>query len=163
MARPAAVAADGNLKVVWVTTLTTTAPTTTQLNAGTDLSYYLTADGLSPSVNQATVTDDRLADAQTFEIPGRYQFSLGDLRYVYNPTSSPDNAAAVALTVGAIGYFVIRFGLASATAWASAQKVDIWPATLGAPVKLPPTANSVLHMQQKAFVTNSVLTDVAVA
>lgn len=163
MARPAAVAADGNIKVAWCTTVTTTAPTTTQLNAGTDLSFYLTPDGLKPAVDQQEVADDRLADAQTFQIPGRYKYTLDKLRYVFNPTSSPDNAAAVALTNGAVGYLVVRFGIASATAWTASQKVDIWPLTIGAPVKLPPEANSVLHIEQQVFVTNTVITDVAVA
>ena len=163
MARPAAVAADGNIKVFWVTTLTLGAPTVAQLNAGTDISYYLSADGFSPSINEAIITDDRLADIQTFENKGRFQYSVGDLKYVYNPNSSPDNAAYTALVNGTIGYLVLRFGLPSATAWATAQKVDIWPVILGTQLKQPPAQNSVLHVQQKAFVNNQVTLDVAVA
>ena len=96
MARPAAVAADGNIRVAWCTTLTTGAPTAAQCTGGTDLSYYLTPDGLTPSVDQQQITDDRLADVQTFEAPGRAKLSLNELKFVINPTSAPDNAALTA-------------------------------------------------------------------
>jgi hypothetical protein len=163
MARPAAVAADGNIRVAFCTTLTTSAPTAVQCTAGTDLSFYLTPDGLTPGVDQQEITDDRLADTQTFEQPGRFKYTLNELKYVINPTSAPDNAAAVALTNGATGYLVVRFGIAAATAFAAAQKVDVWPITAGAPVKLPPEANSVLHVKQKVFVTNTATFDIALA
>lgn len=163
MARPVAVAADGNIRVAWCTTLTTSAPTAVQCTAGTDLSFYLTPDGLQPGVDQQEVTDDRLADAQTFEIPGRYKFTLGSLRYVFNPTSTPDNAAYTALAINSAGFIVVRWGLPAATAFAASQKIDIWPATVGAQVKQPPEANSVLHATQRIFVTNTVVQDIALA
>jgi hypothetical protein len=87
MPRPLAVAADGNVRVYWVATLTLTGPTVAQLNAGTDLSYYLTPDGFNPSADEQEITDDRLADTQTYENRGRHRFSLGQLRYVTNPAS----------------------------------------------------------------------------
>jgi hypothetical protein len=159
MARPAAVAADGNIRVAWCTTLTTTAPTAAQCTAGTDLSYYLTPDGLTPSLDQQQITDERLADVQTFEAPGRYTRSLNELKYVINPASAPDNAAAVALTNGAVGYLVVRFGVAAGTAFAASQKIDIWPLTIGITTKQPPEANSVLKAVTKVFVTNTVIDD----
>jgi hypothetical protein len=43
MVLPAAVVADGNLKVMWLTALAVpSAPTVAELNAGVDLSCYLT-------------------------------------------------------------------------------------------------------------------------
>lgn len=161
MARPASMPADGMIRVAFAATLTASAPAATALTAGTDLTYYLTADGFSPSVDQATVTDDRLGDAQTFEVPGRYSFKLDKIRYTYN-TVSGDDAARIALVAGTTGFIAVRWGIAAGTAWTAAQKVDVWPVTLGQPVKLPPTANSVLHIEQAVFVTNTVVTDVAV-
>jgi hypothetical protein len=49
------------------------------------------------------------------------------------------------------------------TAWAAAQLVDIYPVRLGAQVTQPPEANSVLHITQRAFVTNAIVQRVAVA
>lgn len=163
MARPAAVAADGNIRVAFCTTLTTSAPTAAQCTSGTDLSFYLTPDGLTPSLDQQQISDDRLADTQTFEAPGRYTLSLGELKFVINPTSAPDNAAITALTNGATGFLVIRYGISANTAFAAAQKVDFWPITVGITLKQPPEANSVLKAVTKVFVTNSVVQDIALA
>lgn len=161
--RPVAVAADGNIKVVWCTSVTATAPTTTQLNAGVDLSFYLSADGFTTSVSEQTITDDRLADVQTFENKGRTQYSIDNLRYVYNLTSAPDNAAYNALTPNVQGFLVVRFQIPPATAWAAGQKVDVWPVILGEQQKEPPAANSVLHVVQKPFVIGQVIKDAVVA
>lgn len=163
VARPAAVAADGNIKVAFAATVTPTAPAAAQLTAGTDMSFYLTAAGLKPNVDQQEIVDDRLADAQTFQAPGRYKYDLGEIEYVFNPASAPDNAAQVALPRGTTGYLVVRFGLPVDTAWAAAQKVDVWPVTFGAPMKQPPEANTVLKIKQRVFTTGAVQLDVAVA
>lgn len=161
MARPAAVAADGNIRIAFATTLTTSAPTAAQCTGGTDLSYYLTAAGFTPNVDQATITDDRLADTQTFEAPGRKTYSLNELQYVFNIPSAGDDAARIALVEGTAGFLVVRWNIASATAFAAAQKIDFWPITVGAPVKMPPEANSVSRIKQKVFVTNSAVFDIA--
>jgi hypothetical protein len=161
MARPAAVAADGNIRVAWATTLTTGAPTAAQCTSGVDLSYYLTPDGLTPQLDQQQITDERLADVQTFEAPGRYKLSLNELKFVINPGSPSDDAATTALTVGATGYLVVRFGLPAGTAFAAAQKIDFWPLTIGITLKQPPEANSVLKAVTKVFVTNSVVQNIA--
>lgn len=163
MARPTAIAADGNIRAVFATTLTTSAPTTSQLNAATDISFYLTPDGLTPSVDEQEITDDRLADTATFENKGRVKYSLGSLKYVINPASPSNNIAYTSLAPNTAGFIVIRWGVANATAWASSQIVDIWTVLLGSQIKLPPEANSVLHCQQKVFTTNTTSFDVAVA
>lgn len=163
MARPAAVAADGNIRVAFCTTLTTSAPTAAQCTGGTDLSYYLVPDGLKPGLDQQLITDDRLADTQTFEAPGRFKLTLDELKFVINPTSAPDNAALTTLTNGATGFLVVRWGIAAGTAFAAAQKIDFWPITVGITLKQPPEANSVLKAVTKVFVTNTVGQDVALA
>lgn len=161
MARPAAVAADGQIRVAWCTTLTTGAPTAAQCTSGVDLSYYLTPDGLKPSIDQQQITDDRLADTQTFEAPGRFKFSLDELKFVINPASAPDNAALTAMTPGATGFLVVRWGIAAASAFAAAQKIDFWPLTIGYTLKQPPESNTVLKAVTKVFVTNSVGQDIS--
>jgi len=163
MARPAAVAADGNIRVAFCTTLTTSAPTAAQCTAGTDLSFYLVPDGLKPGLDQQQITDDRLADVQTFEAPGRYRLSLDELKFVINPTSAPDNAALVALVAGTNGFIVVRWGISANTAFAAAQKIDFWPITVGITLKQPPEANTVLKAVTKIFVTNTIGQDVALA
>lgn len=163
MPRPAAVAADGNIRVAFCATLTPGAPTAAQLNAGIDLSYYLTPDGLKPAYDEAEITDDRLADTQTFQNRGRVKKTLDKLRYVNNPTSAPDNLAYSGMPPGTVGYLCVRYGVAAATVFAAGQKVDVWPITVGERLKEPPEANSVLHVSQSAFVTNTVGEDITVA
>lgn len=163
MSRPAAVAADGNIRAAWCTTLTPGAPTAAQLNAGTDLSFYLTPDGLTPNFDEQVITDDRMADTQTFEQPGRVKKSLETLRYVFNPTSPADNLAYSNMPRRTAGYLVLRYGVDANTNFAAGQKVDVWPVTVGERMKEPGEANSVLRVRQRVFVTNTVGEDVTVA
>jgi hypothetical protein len=152
--RPEACPADGFVRVFWVSSaLTLTAPTTTQLNAGLELSYYLTVDGWQPTADEQEVTDDRLGDAITYENRGRSRFTLGSIRYVTYPGDADNDEAALALTEDATGWFVERRGLDADTAWAAAQLVTIIPARLGAQVDQAPEANSVLHITQRVYVT----------
>lgn len=163
MPRPAAVAADGNIRAAFCTTLTPGAPTATQLNNGVDLSYYLTPDGLTPNFDEQEITDDRMADTQTFQQRGRVKKTLETLRYVFNPNSAPDNLAYSSMPKGTNGYVVLRYGISADTAFAAGQKVDVWPITCGERQKEPGEANSVLRIRQRVFVTNTVGEDVTVA
>ena len=163
MARPAATPADGNLAVLWVPTLTAAAPTVAQVTAGgvVDLSCYLTPDGFAPSTDEQEITDDRLCDTQTFENRGRSKDSL-TLKYVFNMLSTPDNVAYSTLKVpGTAGYIVARWGRPYSVAMATGHVVDVYTVTTGIPAKQAPEANSVLRVQQRMFVTNNTVRDVA--
>ena len=64
--------ADGNTKVVFVPTLAdAAAPKVAELTGASaiDLSCYLTGSGLSPSIKEDVVTDERLCSTQTYEQP----------------------------------------------------------------------------------------------
>lgn len=151
--------ADGNVKVLWVPAISNpAAPTVAELTAVgvKDLSCYLTSDGWTPGLDEATISDDRLCDTQTYEKPGRSSRSLA-LKYIENPTDPTNDVAFVTLVPGSTGNFVIRKGLPYTTAIAAAQKVDVWPVQLGQQDSQPPEANSVLKAAQKAFVTGPVL------
>jgi hypothetical protein len=161
--RPVAVAADGNIKIAWCTSLTVAAPTTTQLNAGTDLSFYLAADGFTTTVSEQTITDDRLADIQTFENKGRVQYSVDNLRYVYNLTSRAGQRGVQRAHPERAGLAGGPLPAPAGTAWTSGQKVDVWPVILGEQQKEPPAANAVLHVVQKPFVIGSVVKDAVIA
>lgn len=150
--------ADGNVKVMWVTTIANTdAPTTTELNAASskDLSCYMTADGFTPAMDEAVIADSRLCDTQTFEQPGRVTRSL-TTQYIDNSNTALVNVAFETLIPGTAGYFAVRRGKAYNTAFAAADKVDIWPIKCGQYSDLPPEANSVLKVAQKQFVTGAV-------
>lgn len=165
MAELPAVPADGNVKVVLVTTIANTAaPTVTELNAGTtvDISCYLTSDGFTPSLSEQVIADERLCSTSTYEQPGRHQRSL-DVVYIDNTNTAEDNEAKETLVPGTAQYLVVRRGIAFDTTFAATtQKVSVWPIKPGQYSDLPPEANSVLKTAQKLFVTGEVQVDVAV-
>jgi hypothetical protein len=166
MAELPAVPADGNVKVVLVTTIAdTAAPTVAELNAVTsvDISCYLTSDGFTPSLNEQVIADERLCSTATYEQPGRSQRSL-DVVYIDNTNTAEDNDAKDTLVPGVAQYLVVRRGIAFDTTFvATTQKVSVWPIKPGQYSDLPPEANSVLKTAQKLFVTGEVTVDVAVA
>lgn len=147
--------ADGNVRVQWVTTIADTdAPTAVELNAASskDLSCYLTADGFTTGLDEQVISDDRLCDTETFEQPGRSQFSL-DVTYIDNSNTALANDAFDTLVPGTAGYIVVRRGKAYDDTFAAADKVDVWPVKCGKYNDQPPEANSVLKVSQKMFVT----------
>ena len=89
---PNGVGVQGNYKVVWVESLTSTsAPSAAEINAGTslDVSYYLYADGWQPGVTANRVTSPRrLASRTSTERFGTTTETLGDLVYVVDPQAA---------------------------------------------------------------------------
>lgn len=157
--------ADGNVKVVVVTTIAnTSAPTAAELNAGSsvDISCYLTADGLTPSLDEQVITDSRLCETETFEQPGRVQRGLA-VQYIDNTNTALANACKTALVPGTALYLVIRGGKDYSTTFVAAEKVSVSPIKPGQYNKLPPEANSVLKIAQKLFVTGRTIPDAVVA
>lgn len=159
-------AADGHVAVWWLPAIAipATPDISSEMTAAVDLSCYLTADGFTPSLNEDVATDDRLCDTVTYENIGRAQRSLV-IKYVENPTAGAGttNLAYETLTPGAAGFLVVRRGLLYSTSPAAAQKVQVWPVAMGNYDWLPPEANTVLHVQQKAFVTGPVVLGAFVA
>lgn len=153
--------ADGMVAVRVATSIAdTAAPTVAEWTGATDISMYLTSDGLTPSLSEQTVSDERLGTTATYEQPGRYQRSL-DLIYIDNTNTANDNDAKTALVPLAQRYLLIRRGIAKDTAGAAAQLVSVWPGKPGQYSQLPPEANSVLKIAQKFFVNGAVTVDVA--
>lgn len=156
--------ADGAVKVVWVPTIANPdAPTVAEVTAvsAVDLSCYLTSDGWTTGSDEQTVSDDRLCDTQNYERPGSSSRTLS-LKYVENPGSTTDNKAYTTLTPRTTGFFVVRRGPIYSTALAAGDKVQVWPVQMGIYDWQPPERNSVLRVQQKAFVTGKVRDGVAI-
>lgn len=165
MTAPISILGDGNVKVSWVTTITNqAAPAITELNAtsSVDLSCYLTADGLTTGSDEQGVTDDRLCSTQTYEKPGRFSDTL-ELMYVYQPQvpAAADNKAFFTLVQLTSGFIVIRWGKAYTSAYAAADRVNIYPSQCGVQREQPPEANSVLKIAQKIWVSGQVRRNVA--
>jgi hypothetical protein len=151
--------ADGMTKVSWVTTIATpTAPTATELNAGVGLEGFITPDGYGMSTATDAVDVSSLASTQDAELPGRRKDS-GSLTLKHQgDAAAPFSTFASRPT----GYLVVRFGVASTTTFAAAQKVDVMPAVAGDRQRMPSAKNEVLKFQVPIMVTGTAQVSVAV-
>lgn len=145
---PEGVEGEGTIKIVAVPAVADLdAPTVAELTAGTavDLSCYVTSDGFQPTSEQESRTDRRLCSTQVLAVPGSITYTVGDLVYIYDPQAAaadPENEAYEYLAPGASRYIVVRWGLAYDTAFASGQKVDVYPVTMGAQRKNAPVTGA---------------------
>lgn len=142
---------DGLTLVYWVPSISSlSAPTTTELNAGTRLSGWLTKDGLDVPFSQNNVDNADLED--TFDAQG-----VGTYGTEINLTCFRDNATDTAWNLfvyGTLGNLVVRRGIAVATAWTAAQKAEVYPAQMHDPVPVSTTTN-----QQNQFKVKLAITD----
>lgn len=145
---------DGRTKIWSVPSITNiAAPTTTELNAGTALESYLTPDGLLGfEPDTEAVDNSKMNSTYKTETPGRTAFSGTGLRFVkqtgtdtiYN-TMVKDYAT----------HIVIRRDSTSSTAWAAADKVEVYPVTCGETKNLNPAPNEVHKYETPLFVTST--------
>jgi hypothetical protein len=145
---------DGQTRVAWVPTIANTAaPTTTELNAGTLLQSTLIPAGLEGFEN-STAEVDNTSLASTFDtkLPGRQSFSGTGL--VLKKQNGTDTVFNLMTTPNTDGYIVIRDGVAESTAWASSDKVEVYPVRTAAHSMLGRgEANSVLRYRVPTPVT----------
>ena len=165
---PTGVTSNGTVQVHWVPTLTDpNAPSLAELGAAgaLDISCYLTADGLSLSADETTTTNRRLCSKQEYTIGGTITWSIGALRYVWDPQGlyADTHNAYEALVPGTAGYLVVRWGKDAEEPLAAGDVVDVFAVTLGEQVPQTPEANSELYVTQVPNVTGSVYRDVTVA
>jgi hypothetical protein len=112
---------DGMIKVSFVPTIANlSAPTAVELNAGTPLEDVLTPDGLTISSDTASVDTSKLSSTFTASIVGRSSFTLG-IKYVRG-TDAKQTALETAM---------VRGDIVASTAWAAAQKVEVYPVQVG--------------------------------
>lgn len=116
------------------------APTVAEIDAGTDLSCFLTKDGLNPGGNTNKVDGAALCsrvDGQTIGSVG-YDASLKLFR---DNAVGGDDAWDLA-NWGDLGFLVVRRGVLHGTAFAAAQNVEVYQAQMGEPVPAPSAANT---------------------
>lgn len=118
---------DGQTRVAYVPTIANiAAPTTAELNAGTLLTTTLIPSGLENFEN-STASVDNTSLASTFDtvLPGRQSF--GDTALVLKKQDATDTVFNLLSVPGTNGYIVIRDGVATGTAWATSDKVEVYP------------------------------------
>lgn len=133
---------DGRTKVWLVPAISNiAAPTTTELNAGTSIEGLMTPDGLI-GFEPDTADVDNSAINSTFDtkLPGRASFNNTAVRL---KKQSGTDSVYNAYPRDTVVYVVIRRGTTSSTAWATNDKVEVYPAQTGETRNLAPAANEV--------------------
>jgi hypothetical protein len=159
--------ADGNVATWLVPTIADpSAPTVAEIEAGVDISCYLTTDGFSLTVDQATITDERECSKEVYGKPGSKTWSL-TLTGIDNTNSSNEathNEFVDAMVEGTPQFVVRRRGVEFDTAvTATTQKVTVIPIEAGVKQFVPHERNSVIRSTYTAFVTAEVRLEVPVA
>jgi len=151
---------DGNVKIMWVTTLSSTSsPTATQINAGVDITPYITADGYNVTTSEATVDTSALNSVDDTFIPGR---RTDEIELTFK--NQGDSAAPwTTFASNPDGWIVERRGVAYGTAIAASQKVRVFPVKAGFRNKLPVAANEVEKFSVKFHKTAATVDTATVA
>lgn len=131
---------DGMVRVYFVTTISNkAAPTTAELNAGTDLSTFVPKDGLATPSNQNMVDNASLAETFDAQVVGSFG---GPLTLTCFRDAIPANDTAWNLfTYGLVGFLAVRRGPSTATAWTAAQKTEVWPIMSHEPLPVQTATN----------------------
>lgn len=121
---------EGTVEVFWVTTVANpAAPTSTELNAGVDITGALAGDLVLPFAGQTTDAAD-MSSRFNKTAPGDFGGSEGTFT-IHREKASGDDTAYTTLTRGAIGYLAVaNRGLATPGTWAISDEVDLWPAEI---------------------------------
>lgn len=156
----ATVIIDGMVRVTWCSSIASTAaPTTTELNAGTALETYITPDGLDIGMDTGGVDNSNLGSTFTTMKAGRKKPSIMIAFHHESGTDVPYNL----LTYRAAGYLVVRRGVDRTTAWAVADKVEVYPVEAGEAVQTKPAPDSNWDFSSPLFVTADPQTRAVVA
>jgi len=143
--------ADGMLRVQRVPTIANkAAPTVAELNAGVDVTNFITKDGIKVPTNQNMVDSASLAETFDAQVPGSFGGPL-------SVTGIRDNATDTLwdlITYNLAGYVVVRRGVTTATAFAISQKVEVYPVQWHEPIPMDPASNELGKFTATAAVTS---------
>lgn len=112
---------DGRVRVTWMTACSNIAlPTAAELNAGTDLTTYITPDGLDISMTTGKVDVGNVGSTYTLNRVGRRVPTIALTCHHDASTGSTDPAWNL-LIYRAVGFLAVREGVLTATAWTTGQ------------------------------------------
>lgn len=118
----------GEGRVWYVPTIANkSAPTTTEINAGTELTPFMRRDGLQTPVSGTTIDASDVSSLQNKNLPGSFGGDNVTLQLYRDDTT---DTAWTTLARGASGYIVVRRFGGSSVAAASAQKVEVYPGSV---------------------------------
>ncbi|PXY20879.1 hypothetical protein [Prauserella muralis] len=142
---------DGNIRLTYVPAIADpAAPTTTELTAGIDLECLVTADGLNISVDEETVSVQKLCETSNSQAPGRSTYGI--TLTIVRQDEETEDVGWTTLKRGTAGFLVMRYGVAHDQAWAASDKVQVFPGKCGERRPQQPEANGATLFQSQWFV-----------
>lgn len=136
---------DNNIKVWWVTTLSsTTSPTAAQISAGVSLEGFITNDGLDVSQDQNFVDVSVLNSSSELQ-----EFGKSKLDASLTMKRDSTDTAWTTFASQPSGYLVVRRGVANTTAATAAQKVEVYPVKASIRMPIKPASNDMEKFQVK--------------
>jgi hypothetical protein len=134
----ARVAIDGTIKVVFTQTISNMAePTIGELTNGTELSTWITKDGLNTPADVNNVDDSALTDTFDAQVPGTFG---GALELTMKRDDTTDTAWDL-VTYGLEGFIVIRRQKDWDDAFAAADDVEVYPGAWHQKIPVTPASN----------------------
>lgn len=150
---------DGNTRVSWVPTLSNkTAPTVAELTAGVALETFITGDGLDLGLDQNPVDTTALNSTSELNSFGRSKVDTTLTMKRGNPDTAWTTFAGQPL-----GFLVVRRGTSAGTAFATTQKVEVYPVASSKRFPQKPAANEVEKFQVKFGLTSDYVEEAVVA
>lgn len=156
------ITADGKARVSAVPAISNiNAPTTAELNAGILLHSIITADGLI-GFKADTADIDTSALDSTFSTTGNGRTSFSNTMLRLKKQSGSDTIYDTLVRDYAF-FVVIRRSIVASTAWASAQKIQVYPALCGETAWVDPDPNTLERYEIPIKITSSPSLRAAVA
>lgn len=153
---------DGMTKVAWATSIANIhAPTAAELTAANDWTARMTPDGLKSDPTTADVDTSSLASTFDTKEVGRRGWDI-ELTFKRGTTGAEDLPYQT-LKYGVHGYVVVRRGVATATAFAAGQQVEVYPVACGERMNIAPAANELNKFSSPMKLTSEADTDATVA
>ena len=151
---------DGMIRIQVVATISNiAAPTTSELNAGTHVSNFVTKDGLVVPSNQNMVDNASLAETFDAQVVG----SFGGPITLTGIRDAATDTLWDLVVYGTNTNLVVRRGIAVATAYASTQKIEVYPIQWHQPVPVQTASNEQGRFTATAAVTSQPNVRAAVA
>lgn len=149
-------------RVSWVTTIADiAAPTVAELGAGTDITCFLTKDGLNPGGSTNGVDAGTLCNRIDGQVAGSVSYQATLKGYRYTPVADDDFWDLA--VYGTAGHLVVRRGIAHDTAWAAAQKLEVYKSQMGEPIPASSAANAMQTFEVSLFIEDAELKATAAA
>lgn len=135
------------------------APTAAELDAGTDITCWLTKDGLNPGGSTNAVDSGSLCNRIDSQVAGSVSYSA-TLRFFrfYDEDDAWDLCS-----YGANTHLVVRRGFPHDTAWTAGQPVEVYRVQMGEKVMAASAANTLQTFEVSLFVETADLDAVVAA